>query len=76
MVYFPPFGECSFCGHLICVCRDVVCGAAFNLAISEIKGMVQMWGIYATNKVINNTMRCYKQSLIIETHRQQCQRNS
>jgi len=33
--------------------RDVVCGNAFNLAISEIAGMVQMWGIYAPNKEAN-----------------------
>lgn len=33
--------------------RDVVCGAAFNMALSEIKGMVQMWGIYTTNKEAN-----------------------
>jgi len=33
--------------------RDVVCGSAFNLAMSEIKGMVQMWGIYAANKEAN-----------------------
>lgn len=33
--------------------RDVVCGAAFNMAMSEIKGMVQMWGIYCANKEAN-----------------------
>jgi hypothetical protein len=32
----------------------VVCGSAFNLALSEIKGMVQMWGIYTTNKETHN----------------------
>jgi len=33
--------------------RDVACGGAFNLAMSEIKGMVQMWGIYQPNKEAN-----------------------
>jgi alpha-tubulin suppressor-like RCC1 family protein len=33
--------------------RDVACGNAFNLAMSEIKGMVQMWGIYQPNKEAN-----------------------
>jgi len=33
--------------------RDVSCGAAFSLAQSEIKGMVQMWGIYNTSKEAN-----------------------
>jgi len=33
--------------------RDVICGAAFNLGISEIKGMVNMWGIYTTSKEAN-----------------------
>jgi hypothetical protein len=37
--------------------RDVVCGSAFNLALSEIKGMVQMWGIYTTNKETHPTTR-------------------
>jgi hypothetical protein len=36
------------------IIRDVVCGSAFNLALSEIKGMVQMWGIYTTNKETHN----------------------
>lgn len=30
-----------------------VCGAAFNLGISEIPGMVNMWGIYTTSKEAN-----------------------
>ena len=30
-----------------------MCGAAFNIAQSEIKGMVQMWGTYAPNKEAN-----------------------
>ncbi|XP_023334185.1 protein RCC2 homolog [Eurytemora carolleeae] len=33
--------------------RDVFCGGAFNIAMSEIKGMVQMWGIYMPNKEAN-----------------------
>jgi len=33
--------------------REVFCGGAFNLAMSEIKGMVQMWGIYQPNKEAN-----------------------
>jgi len=33
--------------------RDVVCGAAFNLGLSEIQGMTTMWGIYAPNKEAN-----------------------
>jgi alpha-tubulin suppressor-like RCC1 family protein len=33
--------------------REVFCGGAFNLAMSEIKGMVQMWGIYTPNKEAN-----------------------
>jgi len=33
--------------------RSVVCGAAFTLGLSEIKGMVNMWGIYCTNKEAN-----------------------
>jgi hypothetical protein len=39
--------------------RDVVCGSAFNLALSEIKGMVQMWGIYTTNKETHTTTRAF-----------------
>ncbi len=44
--------------HTIVV-RDVVCGSAFNLALSEIKGMVQMWGIYTTNKETHTTTRAF-----------------
>lgn len=33
--------------------KDVICGAAFNLGISEIPGMVNMWGIYNTSKEAN-----------------------
>jgi alpha-tubulin suppressor-like RCC1 family protein len=33
--------------------KDVVCGAAFNMGISEIPGMVNMWGIYTTSKEAN-----------------------
>jgi len=33
--------------------RNVVCGNAFNMAHSEIKGMIQMWGIYQPNKEAN-----------------------
>jgi len=33
--------------------RDVVCGASFNLGISEIPGMVNMWGIYTPAKEAN-----------------------
>jgi len=33
--------------------KDVVCGAAFNLGVSEIPGMVNMWGIYTTSKEAN-----------------------
>ena len=33
--------------------RDVVCGASFNLGLSEIPGMVNMWGIYTPQKEAN-----------------------
>ena len=33
--------------------REVICGSAFNLGISEIPGMVNMWGIYTTSKEAN-----------------------
>jgi len=33
--------------------REVICGSAFNLGISEIQGMVNMWGIYTTSKEAN-----------------------
>jgi len=33
--------------------RDVICGSSFNLGISEIPGMVNMWGIYTTSKEAN-----------------------
>jgi len=33
--------------------RDVICGNAFNMGISEINGMVNMWGIYTTSKEAN-----------------------
>eukprot|EP00092_Neocalanus_flemingeri_P012381 GFUD01013349.1.p1 GENE.GFUD01013349.1~~GFUD01013349.1.p1 ORF type:complete len:457 (-),score=135.52 GFUD01013349.1:130-1500(-) len=33
--------------------RDVFCGASFNLGLSEIPGMVNMWGIYTPQKEAN-----------------------
>eukprot|EP00090_Calanus_glacialis_P031617 TRINITY_DN52596_c0_g1_i1.p1 TRINITY_DN52596_c0_g1~~TRINITY_DN52596_c0_g1_i1.p1 ORF type:complete len:455 (-),score=159.08 TRINITY_DN52596_c0_g1_i1:160-1524(-) len=33
--------------------RDIVCGASFNLGLSEIPGMVNMWGIYTPQKEAN-----------------------
>jgi len=33
--------------------KDVICGSAFNMGISEIPGMVNMWGIYTTSKEAN-----------------------
>ena len=33
--------------------KDVICGASFNLGISEIPGMVNMWGIYTPAKEAN-----------------------
>jgi len=33
--------------------KDVICGSQFNLGMSEIPGMVNMWGIYATSKEAN-----------------------
>lgn len=33
--------------------KEVVCGNAFNMGISEIAGMVNMWGIYTTSKEAN-----------------------
>jgi len=33
--------------------RDVVCGSSFNLGVSEIPGMVNMWGIYTPAKEAN-----------------------
>lgn len=33
--------------------RQVVCGSAFNLGVSELPGMVNMWGIYTTSKEAN-----------------------
>jgi len=38
--------------------RDVVCGSQFSLGLSEIQGMVNMWGIYATNKEANMYPKC------------------
>jgi len=33
--------------------RDVVCGSCFTVGMCEIPGMVNMWGIYTTNKEAN-----------------------
>lgn len=33
--------------------KDVICGGSFNLGISEIPGMVNMWGIYTPSKEAN-----------------------
>ena len=33
--------------------KNVICGASFNLGISEIPGMVNMWGIYTPAKEAN-----------------------
>jgi len=33
--------------------RDVICGSSFNLGVSEIPGMVSMWGIYTPAKEAN-----------------------
>ena len=30
-----------------------MCGQAFNLGVSELPGMVNMWGIYTTSKEAN-----------------------